>query len=168
MTCLSISCGTGGLNTPWNTILICLSLRVKGFLRRPRFLERLPELLWFGRRRTDRVSVDAGKVRRDGKYCGQAGPEPHAHLETTQMITEPKGLDDHGGSFAQREVTLRTHFPPTDWPGSQITGRAWCKRTARLGGRWLPSVRGGIPLIANGQETPLMQTGVTQTTQWHY
>lgn len=34
-------------------------------------------------------------------------------LKTAQMITEPKGLDDHGGSLSQRGVTERTDFLAT-------------------------------------------------------
>lgn len=39
--------------------------------------------------------------------------EHSSHLKTGQMITEPKGLDDHGGSFPQRVVTERTDFLAT-------------------------------------------------------
>lgn len=34
-------------------------------------------------------------------------------LKTAQMITEPKGLDDHGRSLSQRGVTERTDFLAT-------------------------------------------------------
>lgn len=34
-------------------------------------------------------------------------------LETSQMITEPQRLDDHGCSFAQWLITIRTDFPAT-------------------------------------------------------
>lgn len=39
--------------------------------------------------------------------------KPSSHLKTAQMITEPKGLDDHGRSLSQRGVTERTDFLAT-------------------------------------------------------
>lgn len=39
--------------------------------------------------------------------------EPDSHLKTAQMITEPKGLDDHGCSLSQRVLTERTDFLAT-------------------------------------------------------
>lgn len=45
--------------------------------------------------------------------CSGADGPPDSHLKAAQMITEPEGLDDHGGSLSQRAVTERTDFLAT-------------------------------------------------------
>lgn len=52
------------------------------------------------------------QARRDGVAL-HGEPEHSSHLKTAQMITEPEGLDDHGGSFPQWLVTERTGFLAT-------------------------------------------------------
>lgn len=71
--------------------------------------ERKTSLKWTGLR----VQARRDDVRLHGER------EHSSHLKTAQMITEPEGLDDHGGSFPQRVVTERTDFLATYCPGSQ-------------------------------------------------